>query len=93
MTPEQMRALADSLLPSTSYKEHRAALRTAADQLEYYEHAHNLVTREWHEDQMRTAADDLDRLRAVIENAPHGRACRWLYSTSHPCTCWKADAL
>lgn len=34
-----------------------------------------------------------NQLRAVIEDAPHSRACRWLYATSQPCTCWKVAAL
>lgn len=38
-------------------------------------------------------AAEASRLRSVIESAPHGRACRWLYATSQSCTCWKADAL
>lgn len=44
--------------------------------------------------------DEIDRLRAVIENAPHDRACIARVSLhrhdpfSQPaCTCWKADAL
>lgn len=41
---------------------------------------------------------ELDRLRAVIENAPHTDACdrsRIVVDRSIPgdCTCWKADAL
>jgi hypothetical protein len=44
--------------------------------------------------ELRTAADEVDRLRAVIENAPHGWDCtfgrrgQWRV----PCTCWKAYA-
>ncbi|MDF2895756.1 MAG: hypothetical protein K0Q46_2542 [Rhodococcus erythropolis] len=51
-------------------------------------------------DALNAAADELDRLRAVIENAPHALDCE---SRSHDflgheqepgdCTCWKADAL
>lgn len=36
-----------------------------------------------------TAADEVDRLRAVIENAPHREHCR----PHIACICWKADAL
>ncbi|WIB25855.1 hypothetical protein [Curtobacterium sp. MCSS17_015] len=32
--------------------------------------------------------DDVNRLRAVIENAPHREKCR----PHIACTCWKADA-
>lgn len=42
--------------------------------------------------------DEIDRLRAVIESAPHAEDCRSLepridLSGFPPCTCWKADAL
>lgn len=40
------------------------------------------------------AADEVDRLRAVIENAPHTRGC--ILRTRRyggTCDCWKADAL
>jgi hypothetical protein len=48
---------------------------------------------------MNAAADEVDRLRAVIENAPHGKECRGRWVVALPrniyqgCTCWKADAL
>lgn len=45
------------------------------------------------------AADELDRLRAVIENAPHDPLCQWDRTDAlayrgrvSNCTCWKADA-
>lgn len=47
----------------------------------------------------RIAANELDRLRAVIENAPHECTCQWPYGDDDPeaygnyCDCWKADAL
>lgn len=42
--------------------------------------------------------DVTDRLRAVIENAPHGYTCAAINSThvllpDRPCDCWKVDAL
>lgn len=40
-------------------------------------------------DGMTAAADEVDRLRAVIENAPHREKCRPHIAR----TCWKADAL
>lgn len=52
-------------------------------------------------EQVATAADEVDRLRAVIENAPHGsdsegRQCELLwregFRRDDRCTCWKADA-
>jgi hypothetical protein len=39
------------------------------------------------------AADEVDRLRAVIENAPHGSGCRKYNPEHRICTCFKADAL
>lgn len=46
---------------------------------------------------LRAAADEVDRLRAVIENAPHWPSCVHYAATwqtiGDPCTCWKADAL
>lgn len=44
------------------------------------------------------AAVEVDRLRAGIENAPHGHGCRhvdWVDGALQlgKCTCWKADAL
>lgn len=47
------------------------------------------------------AADEVDRLRAVIEDAPHDAACLTaangynVVALNLPgnCTCWKADAL
>lgn len=40
---------------------------------------------------LRAAADEVDRLRAVVENAPHA----FLECTARglDCRCWKADAL
>lgn len=41
------------------------------------------------------AADEVDRLRAVIENAPHAGWCRTSYPHTYPnanCNCWKAVA-
>lgn len=42
-------------------------------------------------DMLRAAADKVDRLRAVIENAPHTGLCQW--NRDWPCTCWKVDVL
>lgn len=44
---------------------------------------------------LRAAADEVDRLRAVIEDAPHPIECKRGNSGNLrvPCTCWKADAL
>lgn len=43
------------------------------------------------------AADEVDRLRAVIEKAPHRIECNkgnvWRDGSTMPCTCWKADVL
>lgn len=39
-----------------------------------------------------TAADDLDRLHAVIDNAPHQSDCS-MQTHAGDCDCWKADAL
>ncbi|WP_141693407.1 hypothetical protein [Curtobacterium sp. UCD-KPL2560] len=36
---------------------------------------------------------ELDRLRAVIESAPHLNSCRMFDPASRKCTCWKADVL
>lgn len=43
-------------------------------------------------DALRAAADEVDRLRAVIENAPHQLDCSSETHAGH-CDCWKADAL
>jgi hypothetical protein len=43
---------------------------------------------------LRAAADELDRLRVVIAEAPHGWGCKFAGPEwPFPCTCWKADAL
>jgi hypothetical protein len=46
---------------------------------------------------LRAAADEVDRLRAVIENAPHentrANPCNAALFESATCTCWKAYAL
>ena len=39
------------------------------------------------------AADELDRLCAVIESAPHTAVCFQVLLAGKPCTCWKAEAL
>jgi hypothetical protein len=49
-------------------------------------------------DLLRRSANEIDRLRSVIENAPHASWCGWLNADrpaeeSAACTCWKADAL
>jgi hypothetical protein len=46
-------------------------------------------------DALRAAADEVDRLRKVIEDAPHDPICAIrarIYALRH-CTCWKEDAL
>lgn len=46
-------------------------------------------------DALDTAADEVDRLRAVVEDAPHDRYCgleRAQQGTNY-CTCWKAGVL
>jgi len=53
----------------------------------------------WAGDAFRAAADEVDPLRAVIENAPNGDGCGHVnWDTDGllrvgKCTCWKADAL
>lgn len=51
---------------------------------------------------LRAAADEVDRLRSVIENAPHAADCRAQFHGGDRygnggdisyCICWKADAL
>lgn len=48
-------------------------------------------------DALRHSDNENDRLRAVIENAPHGWECAQETYDGHDdsiaCTCWKADAL
>lgn len=48
-------------------------------------------------DKLTAAADEVDRLRAVIENAPHDVECNegnvWRDGSFMTCTCWKAEAL
>lgn len=91
-------------------REDAAALRTAADKLEaearwyslYQEAAadRDAILEAFNTDNSSTviaAADGLDRLRAVIKNAPHMPPCvhyaaMW-QTIGDPCTCWKADAL
>lgn len=38
------------------------------------------------------AADEVDQLRAVIENAPHAYECFADFAPGSECICWKADA-
>lgn len=46
--------------------------------------------------ELTRAADEVDRLRALIENEPHAVACNyemtWRDGSTLPCACWKADA-
>jgi len=91
-TPEQMRALADGPIATSSEKpsdvmptmhDVRAALRAAADSVD-----------QW----IRVAAKLSDR----IDEAPHGRLCGsfswnsngtgWDHKPEN-CNCWKSDAL
>lgn len=87
VTPEQMRARAD-------------------ENAEWAQVAFGLPNREQDARELllnagmfRAAADEVDRLRAVIESAPHAGdigVCnrdRNGYSPHLICTCWKADAL
>jgi hypothetical protein len=41
------------------------------------------------------AADEVDRLRKVIEDAPHAHACQinWTSRENEVCDCWKASAV
>jgi hypothetical protein len=47
---------------------------------------------------LMASADELDRLRAVLEAAPHSDTCTWPYGDDHAeaygnyCSCWKAEA-
>lgn len=53
------------------------------------------VESQFHKSQLaESAADEVDRLRAVIENAPHGSNCVWraLRAQDRYCTCWKVEA-
>lgn len=90
-TPEQMRALADAEANRRDdrqdpYWTSKAikALRAAADEVGRLRA--NVARRDV---KLDNYAVDLDRLRAVIENAPHREHCR----PHIACTCWKADAL
>lgn len=43
---------------------------------------------------LRAAADEIDRLREMIEETPHMPACSSLSPrVGFACDCWKADAL
>lgn len=61
-------------------------------------HPHS-IERDVFEQGWDAAADEVDRLRSVIENAPHDGDC-WLREDADEgvlpehrnCTCWKADA-
>lgn len=80
-TPEQMRALAAKMLATADWV--RDEMPDLAEEMEDGTIA------------LRAAADEVDRLRAVIENAPHVPACNSNFGTPGrwPCTCWKADVL
>lgn len=149
LTPQQMRALADEPeYPFTDetveWEEHmRAALRTAADQLEAVQallaEAHDKFAATYDAERMtgrgpssigvagaplassvqraldllrakatanierltaeaaRSAATAYgERLRAVVENAPHDGDCRGFlngWASSKPCDCWKAEVI
>ncbi|WIB25866.1 hypothetical protein [Curtobacterium sp. MCSS17_015] len=107
-TPEQMRALAARAEQSaTGYDtiangwidEAEAALRVAPDELD-----RRLAGENWFHKCMESRGES-NRLRAVIENAPHTNSCHTnrVYPTAveivdgtwngAQCTCWKADAL
>lgn len=55
----------------------------------------SLVTKSRARSALFAAATEIDRLRAVIENAPHMESCRRFYLSppSAKCTCWKTEAL
>lgn len=66
--------------------------RTLADEFERTRGRHPLPVELAVQSALRAAADEVDRLRAVIENARHGWDCTDPDGGSF-CTCWKADAL
>jgi hypothetical protein len=43
---------------------------------------------------LSAAADEVDRLRASLDAAPHSEHCQMSYLSTYPnarCTCWKAE--
>jgi hypothetical protein len=68
-------------------------LRSRADHLNAYRKADALIASST-ADMLRATADELVRLRAVIENAPHASGCSWFNTAAGlSCICWKANAL
>ena len=65
------------------------ALRKAGERADYYQTGEGPI---W-----RAAADEVDRLRTAIKDAPHDRDAECGFGVDgpdiHRCTCWKADAL
>jgi uncharacterized membrane protein len=73
-------------------------LTSAADEVDRLRISDSNVTQQ--RDQLATALrrsdNENDRLRAVIENAPHGQRCWTAIRPSDngmKCDCWKAEAL
>lgn len=108
LTPEQMRALTTDMREIASATSMDspgpAQFRLLADVHEGNQRRGNAV-QPWILEStiiaLRTAADKLDAVRALIENAPHGEECDskgwvvdggWGVDESH-CDCWKADVL
>jgi hypothetical protein len=111
-TPEQLRALAGLLsaqgdvwdrngLPSKLNRSSAAALRAAANQIEnqqdWLDHSHPVDLDADAKQMIDSAGEEVARLRAVLEDAPHADSCAARLS-SHaarpwPCNCWKAGAL
>lgn len=45
---------------------------------------------------LRNGADEMDRLRVVMDNAPHDSGCQYSFlpgDKPRRCTCWKAGVL
>lgn len=108
-TPEQMRALAERLDAQAKalgdywdfmtanerrlLQDSAAALRSAADQLEAVQDVFASASEAQVVEVVLAAATGRDRLRAIVNDAPHEWSCttRWRPKLDSLCTCWKAN--
>jgi cytochrome c553 len=95
---ERLDAIADRM-PASDDADY---IRAAAAELRDGDRRHNSTVREYSKQLSDAGAAESrayaerDRLRAVIENAPHAPQCDQFWElgkrAAMPCTCWKANA-
>lgn len=73
------------------------SLEAAADELDRFREAVDHMVPDYTRPELSRILRDRERLRVVVENAPHACDCSWPWTDDEPnpdgwtCTCWKAD--